>query len=740
MRSRAQWARLRSRAITWALVPTVIVLAAVAVIAYLAYEDASQKEVLSQNEQLAFLSASRLSEELVKFSDELVRVARTVSGYADNPLRQRVVLREASQRLSIFDGGVVLLDHRGTVVTAEPERPEITGQDWSDRIYFRRLLTGERTTYSNIAADGLDGARVIVVAVPITNPEGAILGAVAGMFRLGNPTLSTFYASLVRLRLARTNTVSLVDGYGQLIYHPDVELIGSDLSADRAVREVLTGRVDAWRERSRRGRDVVVSFAPVPGTPWGLISENDWATAISPAAGYGRFLLFLLALGILLPALGFAMLAREQRAEALERARLEQELSLARMIQQTLLPRQMPSLPGWHIYSHYQPAQAVGGDFYDVFTLDDGRLGLVVGDVSGKGMPAALVMATTRGLVRSVAQRLRSPGLVLHQVNDLLGHDIPPKMFVTCLFAVLDPVTGQFRMANAGHNLPYRSRAGDGPATELRATGMPLGLMPGMAYEEIETVIAPGDCVLFHSDGLVEAHNARRQMFGTPRLQAAVGNCADNCPGVIAHVLTELHDFAGRNWQQEDDVTLVMLQRTNSDPAAPRGAPLAERLPLPVEAGAGAGNGHWQLVSHFSLPSEPGAEREVSDRVARAASSFGLAPARLERLKTAVSEAAMNAIEHGNKYRSDLPVEVSLLSAADAIAVRITDHGGAEPIVEPPLPDLEAKLEGRQSPRGWGLYLMRHMVDDVRVVQDGARRTVELVLYRKGDLHVDRSA
>jgi serine phosphatase RsbU (regulator of sigma subunit)/anti-sigma regulatory factor (Ser/Thr protein kinase) len=736
MRSRLQWRRVRSQAITWAFVPTVIVLGAVAIIAYLSYESASRSEVLSRNEQLAFLSASRLSEEMVRFSDELIQVARKQAGYVDNPLTQQAELRQVGQRLTIFDGGVLVLDNRGRVVAAEPDRPQVMWKNWSNRIYFRRLLTGERIAFSNIAADGPDGARVIAIAVPITDADGAMLGAVVGMFRLGEPTLSAFYAGLVRLRLARTNTIYLVDGYGQIIYHPDVQLIGSNLSQDQAVREVLSGSGGAWRGRDRSGRDVVISFAPVPGTPWGLISENDWAEAIGPSRGYGRFLLLLLGLGIVLPAAGFAMLARERRAEALERARLEQELRLASTIQQTLLPKHMPSLPGWQIGSHYQPAQAVGGDFYDFFNLDDGRLGLVIGDVSGKGIPAALVMATTRGLVRSVAQRLRSPGLVLRQVNELLGEEIPPKMFVTCLFAVLDPLTGQFRMANAGHNLPYRSRPGNGDVSELRATGMPLGLMPGMTYEEIETIIAPGDCVLFHSDGLVEARNSRRQMFGSARLKASVGSCADNCSDVISRLLAELESFAGSNWQQEDDVTLLTLQRAQSSGSPPQ----PERLPLPAEAIEGGHDNGWQLISQFALPSELGIERDVISRVLAAAEPLGLPPHRLEMLKTAVAEAAANAVEHGNAYSAELPVEVSLLSAGNAIAVRITDHGGMQPIPDSPVPDLQAKLAGEQSPRGWGMFLMRHMVDDFRVRHDGARHTVELVVYRKGDSHADRPA
>ena len=736
MRLKDRWRSVRRQAITWGFVPTVLILAAVAVIAYLAFERASQKEALGHHREQAYLSASRLNEELGKFADELEQVARAQAINEGDSLQKAQTLRKASLRLTAFDGGVVLLDQRGRVVTAEPQRPEIVGQDWSGRIYFRHLLTGEEIIFSNIAYDGPGGASIIAVAVPITGPEGATLGAVIGMFRLGEPTISALYASLIRLRASQSNRVYLVDGYGQIIYHPEVQLIGTSAAGSQAVKDVLTGQLGAWRERGGNGRDVVVSFAPVPGTPWGLISENDWADVIRPGQSYGQFLLFLLALGTVLPAIGFALLAHERRGEALERARLEQEMRLARTIQQTLLPKQMPHLRGWQVHAHYQPAQAVGGDFYDFLTLEDGRLGLVIGDVSGKGMPAALVMATTRSLVRSMAQRLRSPGLVLQQVNDLLDQEIPPKMFVTCLYAVLDPATGKIRMANAGHNLPYRSYPDDGTVGELRATGMPLGLMPGMMYEEIEAVIAPGECLLFHSDGLVEAHNGRRQMFGNPRLKGLLSGCAGNCQSLIAYLLAELSAFAGKGWQQEDDVTLVTLQRAAQEVPAEEGLPvLGLPAAVPVETG-------WQVLSRFSLPSVPGTDREAMQRVVGVLEKRipGLTKQQLERLRTAVGEATMNAVEHGNHFDADLPVDISLLASADAVAVQITDHGGGPAVHNPQTPDLQAKLAGRQSPRGWGMFLIRHMVDDVHTLQDGTRHTLELIVNLNGGPHHEQPA
>src|SRR5437763_4693608 len=139
------------------------------------------------------------------------------------------------------------------------------------------------------------------------------------------------------------------------------------------------------------------------------------------------------------PAVRVAQLVRQQQAEAQERERIEQELRVARLIQQTLLPKELPALQGWQLSSYYQPAREVGGDFYDFLYFEDGRMGIVIGDVTDKGVPAALVMATTRSILRSIAHASISPGKVLEQANDLLHPDIPPKMFVTCLYAVLDP-------------------------------------------------------------------------------------------------------------------------------------------------------------------------------------------------------------------------------------------------------------------------------------------------------------
>src|SRR5215210_703231 len=252
-------------------------------------------------------------------------------------------------------------------------------------------------------------------------------------------------------------------------------------------------------------------------------------------------------------------MARQQQ-EAQERQRIEQELHVARLIQQTLLPKSLPALPGYDVAAYYQPAREVGGDFYDFLELPDGQLGLIVGDVSGKGVPAAIVMAITRTMLHA-AYRLGSPGEILEQVNNILYPDIPPNMFVTCLAALLDSRTGRLQYANAGHDLPYLRHA-DG-VSELRATGVPLGLMPGMSYEQKEITLKQGDSVLLYSDGLVEAHDPQREIFGFPRMKGFIGAHSGGAT-LIDSLLAELECFTGEEWEQEDDITLLTLQRSRS--------------------------------------------------------------------------------------------------------------------------------------------------------------------------------
>ena len=403
----------------------------------------------------------------------------------------------------------------------------------------------------------------------------------------------------------------------------------------------------------------------------------------------------------------------EQNARIEERARIEQEMHTAQLIQRSLLPKELPDLPGWKITTYYQPAREVGGDLYDFLILKDGRLGLVIGDVADKGVPAAMMMASTRSMLQAAVQVTYLPGEALARVNDLLYADIPARMFVTCFYAILDPQSGKLVYANAGHDLPYQRQ--DGATVELQARGMPLGLMPDMLYEEQELVIPPGASVLLYSDGLIEAHNRAREMFGFPRLRSLLEKPDTQMP-LIDYLLSELRSFTSEHWEQEDDITLVLLERLS-------GSSESNEQPAPNEI-----NLEW------SIESQPGNEQKAMEWIEAVVYSLDISAERLANLKTAVAEAVMNAMEHGNHYQPDKMVTLQVRTSEAALTVRILDQGEGEPLPDVEAiatPDLTTKLAGLQTPRGWGLFLMKSLVDELHISREGPHQVIELVLFQQ---------
>ena len=431
------------------------------------------------------------------------------------------------------------------------------------------------------------------------------------------------------------------------------------------------------------------------------LSEQDYSTT-------DRELLEQLA-GQAAPALRVGQLVREQQAEVRIRERYEQELQVAQLIQQRFLPTDLPEPSGWRIRPYYRAAREVGGDFYDVLDLPGGRLGLVIGDVTDKGVPAALVMASTRSVLRAAAQRLIEPAKVLARVNDELVRDIPSRMFVTCLYGVLDPTTGAFEFANAGHDLPFVEV--DGEVTEVDARGMPLGMLPGSTYDKTTVQLDPGSRLLLYSDGIAEAHAPNGEMFGFAR----TGDLLLDLPrgdDAVDELMTRLAAFTGPGWEQEDDVTVLLVDRSAQEHAA---------------------TGR-RAHAVFRLASREGGERDAIRRLRETLSDVELADARRDALSTAVGEAVMNAMEHAHDHDPSLEVEVEVTVTSERISVSITDQGGGDALVDAAdEPDIDAKLRGEQTPRGWGLFLVRSLVDEVHETGDGERHTLTLELRLDGE-------
>ena len=253
---------------------------------------------------------------------------------------------------------------------------------------------------------------------------------------------------------------------------------------------------------------------------------------------------------------------RDTVASREELAKLENELEVARRMQRSILPTNFPSGPCYKLHANMRTARAVGGDFYDFVVLEGGRVGFAVADVSGKGVPAALFMMSTRTLLKGAAIGTRDPGEALANVNDLLAADNSAMMFVTMLYMIFDPSKGTLTYACGGHEAPVLVHP-DGCATELpRTGGIALGVISESKYECHTATLSPGDTIVLYTDGVTEARNEAGGQFGIERLCTAFGNKPPADPeAATTSVFDAVCEFVG-DAPQFDDITCVALQYT----------------------------------------------------------------------------------------------------------------------------------------------------------------------------------
>ena len=244
---------------------------------------------------------------------------------------------------------------------------------------------------------------------------------------------------------------------------------------------------------------------------------------------------------------------------------IQNELDVASKIQQSILPTRFPKSAQYEVYANMEPARNVGGDFYDILTLDGDRVGLAIADVSDKGVPASLFMMSSRTLLKGTAIGIPEPGNVLKDVNDLLYEENDTSMFVTVIYAVFSPDTGTFVYANGGHNPPLIIHK-DGSSTLLPPIGgIALGIAPGMSFPQDTVNLEPGDILMLYTDGVTEAMNASREEFGMERMQQVF---ADNPPAnsreATEMIFEAVHAFAG-DTAQSDDITCLTISRAGTN-------------------------------------------------------------------------------------------------------------------------------------------------------------------------------
>jgi serine phosphatase RsbU (regulator of sigma subunit) len=250
---------------------------------------------------------------------------------------------------------------------------------------------------------------------------------------------------------------------------------------------------------------------------------------------------------------------QEAQAALVEKERLEHELELAQNLQLSILPDEFPQLPGIRCAARSRSARQVGGDFYDVIPLDSERLGLVMADVSDKGMPAAIFMALTRSLIRAEAKRESSPQRVLLNVHQLLLEMSRAEMFVTVFYGVLHPARGSLRYARAGHDLPLLYSHATGESRFLTAAGMALGYVEDVFLEEADEVLRPGDQLVLYTDGILHAESPAGEFYGIERLRETVSSAGAMTAGALCDLVFERVGRFQAGTVQFDDMALLVV-------------------------------------------------------------------------------------------------------------------------------------------------------------------------------------
>lgn len=529
---------------------------------YASYRRATEDLIVQRDQQLALLTAVRLRDEMAQLADELQALARSQSLYLGLTDQQRIFLRGAASRLNIYDGGVILMDNKGRVRATVPERWDIMGKDWSHQEFFRAMLVSEppEAGFSEVMDIGPDQSPVIVLSVPVLNADKEVVGVLSGLFRLGESRLSSFYASIVRLRLATSGSAYLMDADGRILYDSTSGRVGQRVSPE--VLEAARSGSGAHRTVDASGSPVVAIYTPTPGSDWYLVTETSWTEAMAPVQRLTQGLLALLAVGLFLPTAGVAWLRRGQNHVAANSDQIAQETRLHSAMLRQCLPRQVPMLSGWEIglYHHDGPPNAPAHDLYDFLLLPDGRLMISLATVAGKGLAAIQLMASTRASFRSAACHSRGAGEALAHCNRLLCPDVHAGTAVTSVYALLEPATGQLHIANAGFTPPFRWR--DRELEVLGEGGDFLGQRLDASYDQDTLALQPGESIILYSPGILGVRPERGDPFGPERVRDALSATEpQGAEDTVEALRLDLVDSSAASSLRSLTFTIIVLTR-----------------------------------------------------------------------------------------------------------------------------------------------------------------------------------
>ena len=378
--------------------------------------------------------------------------------------------------------------------------------------------------------------------------------------------------------------------------------------------------------------------------------------------------------------------------------RMENELEIARGIQMSMIPKIFPSYPergDIDIFASIVPAKEVGGDLFDFFIMDE-KLYFCIGDVSGKGVPASLVMAVTRSLFRTLAAHEKSPGRIVTAMNESMSDMNESTMFVTFFCGVLDMKTGHLRYCNAGHNAPVLLNTAKTPLPVV--SNVPLGIVAGTAFQEQETDLKYDDTLFLYTDGVTEAENAKHELFGEERMI----NALSELKGSKAHLeemQKAISDFVG-NAPQSDDITMLFIHYLN------------EETPDTSER---------HLLIHNDIQQIP----QLADFVETIAEEKHLDHSLTLSLNLALEEAVTNVIMYAYPEGTDGLVDIEAIIREHSLSFVISDSGQPFDPTAQPDADVSQSIENRQV-GGLGIYLVRSIMDNVSYERNGGKNILSM--------------
>jgi sigma-B regulation protein RsbU (phosphoserine phosphatase) len=372
-----------------------------------------------------------------------------------------------------------------------------------------------------------------------------------------------------------------------------------------------------------------------------------------------------------------------------QKDRMQEELNVGHTIQMSMVPMEFPAFPSrseFDLHGLLKPAREVGGDFYDFFMIGEDEICLVVGDVSGKGVPAALFMAVTQTMIKTAATGDHSPASIVTRVNDALSMDNPASMFVTLFLAIVDIRTGRFRYCNAGHNPPYIVHP-DGRLTCLdQRHGVVMGAMPGLAYGEDEARLEKEDSLFVFTDGVTEAMNPEGQLFGETRLESFLGSAdQSSTQSLTGGALQSVEQFAAEA-DQFDDIT-ILVYRLQEAPA------MAERNSL-----------------ELSIPADIAELARVQQGTEKFAADSNMPAGATQKMNIVLDELLNNTISYGFEDAEGHEIQLAIESNEDHVTLRISDDGIPFNPFTLSNPDTSLSAEERDI-GGLGVMLVKELTD-----------------------------